>query len=190
MEGIELLMPFNNQKFIRENDEAPIEIVVRPAINCDARAILGLLQQVGRETDYLVTGPKGSSYTIDQQRQLLEEYQKAPRSILLVAEVDDQLVGIANVSALDQNRQSHVAEVGVALVQEYWGYGVGSILVEETIRFARHSSIEVLTLEVVAQNQRAIGLYEKFGFELTGRHSKRLKVEYAYYDTHTMELIL
>lgn len=190
MERIDLLMPFDNQKFIRENNEDPIEITVRPATKCDARAILGLLQHVGRETDYLVTGPRGSSYTIDQQRQLLEEYQKAPRSILLVAEVDDQLIGLANVSALDQSRQSHVAEVGVALIQEYWGYGVGSILVEETIRFARESGIEVLTLEVVTENERAIGLYKKYGFELTGTLSKRLKVEFVYYDTQIMELIL
>lgn len=171
-------------------EQEEINLMIREAEPIDARAILGLLRHVGRDTNYLTFGPEGSPYDVNQERQLIRKFQESPTSIFLIIEVDDQIVGVANLITLDQVKEQHVAEVGICIIQEYWGYGIGKILVEELIYFARQVDLKVLTLEVVTENTRAIRLYEKFGFKQCGRLSMRIKNKLKYYDTFVMELIL
>lgn len=180
----------NYNKYVHEAADEPIETIIRVAEPIDAKAILGLLRHVGKDTPYLSVGPEGANMKVDQQIDLITRYNESTNNIMLVAESDDQIVGMATVAVIDNNRQSHVAEIGVSIIKEYWGYGIGSILTEEMIQFASYADIKVLTLEVVTQNKRAIKLYEKFGFNIVGTLSKRLKSEYHYYDTYTMERLI
>lgn len=177
-------------KYVNQSENEPIETIIRVAQAQDARAILGLLKHVGKDTPYLSVGPKGVNFTVDQQVDLIERYNDSLNNIMLIAESDDQIVGIATVAVIDNDRQSHVAEIGISIIKEYWGYGIGSILTEEIIEFARHAELKVLTLEVVTENRRAVSLYEKYGFNVAGTLSKRLKNDCVYYDTFVMELIL
>ena len=177
-------------KYVHESEHEPIETIIRVAEAVDAKAILGLLKHVGKDTPYLSVGPKGVNLSVDQQVDLIYRYNDSQNSIMLIAESDDQIVGMATVAVIDNDRQSHVAEVGISIIKEYWGYGIGSILTEEIIEFARHADIKVLTLEVVTKNKRSVSLYEKYGFNVAGTLSKRLKNEFIYYDTFVMELIL
>lgn len=177
-------------KFNPFEEEEAIEVNIRPVRECDARALLALMELVGQETPYLVTGPKGLPYSVEEEKEILRSYEESQRSIMFIAEVDDQIVGTANLSAHSREREAHVAELGITIIKEYWAYGIGSIFMEELIDFATHSGIEVISLEVVTENERAIKLYEKFNFSTVGTLSKRLKVDCSYYDTHIMELLL
>ena len=58
--------------------------------------------------------------------------------------------------------------MAIALIQKYWSRGIGSAMFEEMIRIAKEHSVEQLELEVMEGNDRAIRLYEKFGFERFG----------------------
>ena len=62
----------------------------------------------------------------------------------------------------------HRADVAIALIQKYWGRGIGTAMFEEMIHIAKERGIEQLELEVMEGNDRAIRLYEKFGFERFG----------------------
>lgn len=167
-----------------------IEITVRQAEVTDARAIIGLSRHLGRETDYLSFGRDGLQLTVAEERSIITAYQAAPTSILLLTETDGQIIGLSSVKVLDQGKQAHVAEVGVSLIEEYWGYGIGSMMLSALIEFAQAVDLKVLTLEVITENQRAINLYRKFHFETVGQLSKRIKSPYGYYDTYIMERIL
>ena len=167
-----------------------ISLTLREAEENDARAILGLMRHVGRNTNYLSVGPSGLDLSVSEEEAFIRRYARSERSLLLLAEVDDQLIGIANLSALSGVKQNHVAEVGLAIVKEYWGYGIGKLLVEEMIEFAKKVNIRVLTLEVVTENQRAIKLYQHFGFEQKGQLSQRLRHGIIYYDVYVMEKVL
>lgn len=163
---------------------------IRQADPNDARAILGLMRHVGRETGYLNFGPEGTDLSVVQQKSLIENYARLDNCVMLIIEVDDQIIGVANLAALDQHKQKHVAEIGVSIIKEYWGLGIGSFLVEALLDYAEQVSLRVLTLEVVVENERAIRLYERFGFDKRGRLSQRLKDGYRYYDTYMMEKVL
>lgn len=164
-----------------------IEVTIRQAEATDAKAILGLSRHIGKETDYLTFGPEGIQLSVEEEMRRVLAYKAAPNSIMLLSETDGQIIGLASVKALDDDRQAHVAEIGLSLIAEYWGYGIGSMMLEAQIEFAQAVGLEILTLEVVTENSRALKLYEKFGFERVGRLSRRLKANYHYYDTYIME---
>lgn len=172
------------------NYKDDISVLIRQANTKDAKAIIALTSTVGAETNYLTFGSEGIEMTVEQEERLINTYNQSVSALLLVAEVNKKIVGLANVAPIDFNRQSHVLEIGVSIIKEYWGIGLGTSLVETLINFANDIKSEVLTLEVVKDNYRAIRLYKKLGFEICGKLSRRLKVGTVYYDTYIMELLL
>lgn len=77
--------------------------------------------------------------------------------------------------------EAHVNNVAVA--PAYQGRGLGSLLMRDLIESARARGIDAITLEVGASNDRAIGLYRRFGFESVGVRKK-------YYDNTEDALIM
>jgi ribosomal-protein-alanine N-acetyltransferase len=66
--------------------------------------------------------------------------------------------------------ESQVAEVAVH--PDFRRKGIARALVEETLADARMRGSSVATLEVRDGNVAARGLYERFGFTVTGRRSR------------------
>ena len=83
-------------------------------------------------------------------------------------ESDGEIAGNCQLSFHNKPKTRHRADVAIALVQKYWGLGIGSAMFEEMIRIAKEHGVEQLELEVMEGNDRAIRLYEKFGFERFG----------------------
>lgn len=94
---------------------------------------------------------------------------------MYTAKEDGEIIGIAHVSRL-KRRMSHRASIGVSVRRCAWHRGVGTALMEKLIAFARNNSLEQLELEVRSDNERAIRLYEKFGFTKVGTIPAFLKV--------------
>lgn len=183
-------MTQEHKEHLQHIDHNEIDLIIRQAEPNDARAILGLTRQIGKETNFLTFGSEGIDLTVQQEMDLIDRFMRAPKSLMLVVEVDDQIIGLANIAAFSIEKQGHVAELGVSLIQEYWNYGIGGMLVEALIDFAREVGLKVITLEVVVDNVRAVKLYEKYNFEIRGTLQKRLKYQHNYYDSYIMELVL
>ena len=72
-----------------------------------------------------------------------------------------------------------------------WGQGIGTRLVEELLRFARETAgAQIVSLEVRADNERAIRIYEKLGFETVGRFKGFLKIDGELVDRPIMQNML
>ena len=65
---------------------------------------------------------------------------------------------------------------------------VGSAIMETLIELAKEASLKNVELGVYADNERAIALYKRFGFEEIGRHRGRFCVDGEYYDEILMDL--
>ena len=167
-----------------------IDTIIRQAEPNDARALIGLTKHVGKETNYLTFGPEGIDLTVAQEMDLIQTFAVSEKNLMLVVEVDDQIIGMGNLATFGSQKQAHVAEIGLSLIQEYWGYGIGRLLMEDLFDFAIEVDLKVITLEVVKDNQRAVKLYERFDFEIVGTLKQRLKHNCTYYDSYIMELIL
>jgi ribosomal-protein-alanine N-acetyltransferase len=82
----------------------------------------------------------------------------------LVAEDGGRVVGYAGLSAV-----AGTADVQtIAVASEYWGGGLGSMLLAELVRQAVESGCGEVLLEVRVDNDRAQRLYQRFGFQPIG----------------------
>ena len=106
-------------------DKQDVEVIIRQAEVGDARAILGMLSQIRQESPYVVLAD--NSDDVEAQVTIIEQYDQHPHALMLVSEVDGQLVGFATVQPQNLPALAHVAEIGVCLIAEYWGYGIGSL---------------------------------------------------------------
>ena len=61
------------------------------------------------------------------------------------------------------------------MLKEYWGLGIGKALLEGCIECAIKAGFEQVELEVVAENERAVKMYEKAGFVEYGRNPRDFK---------------
>jgi RimJ/RimL family protein N-acetyltransferase len=67
---------------------------------------------------------------------------------------------------------------------------VGSRLLEELERLARAEGVHRLELTVLEDNERAVALYRRLGFEAEGRRRDSLKVEGRYVDELSLAKLL
>lgn len=56
---------------------------------------------------------------------------------------------------------------GMGIAPEYRGSGVSNLLMEAALKVYSEEGVEVATLEAIKENERAIRLYQKFGYEIT-----------------------
>lgn len=92
-------------------------------------------------------------------------------SLQLVAEVEGQVVATAGLfTAAPSPRRRHALGLGITVAQPWQGQGVGRALMAALCEWAdRWAGILRIELTVFADNQRAIALYQAFGFEIEGR---------------------
>lgn len=143
-----------------------IDLTIREAIPTDAVALLKTTRQIGQETEFLVMDEKGINLPEELLAIQLEELYESSMNVLFVALLGDKIVGTASLKTSPEKRISHIAELGISILKDYWGIGLGSILMEELLSWAEENqAIYRLELTVQEQNTVAVHLYEKFGFQ-------------------------
>lgn len=111
----------------------------------------------------------------------------AERNIFLVAEVDGKIIGFARVEGNKLSRFRHKAEFGICILKEYWGYGIGTVLLENILMWADSAGIKKVSLTVVETNVKAIELYRKYDFVEEGLLiNDRIHKDGRYYNTVIM----
>ena len=166
-------------------------LLLRETVPDDAPKVLAYLNRVGGESDNLLFGENGFPMAEDRERAFLELQRRAEKSLLLAGFVGDELVSISSVDALTaRERVSHRAGLSVTVGKDCWGLGIGRRAMEALISFAKSAGLEVLQLEVRADNAPAIALYEKVGFQKMGLYKKFMKVNGRDFDAWYMNLYL
>ena len=134
-------------------------LAIRLADVADADAIARLLDQLGYPTEYVEVPER------------LERLRANHRAAVLLAERDDEVVGLATVHILSVlNRHRDVAWLTALVVDESArGAGVGRRLVEAAEEFARQSDCERLSVTTHEHRTDAQSFYARVGLEPTGR---------------------
>lgn len=67
----------------------------------------------------------------------------------------------------------------VSVIKEYQGNSIASKLLSNTINYAKENKFNKILLEVYKTNNKAIKLYEKYGFKMIKQSNDKIIMEYS-----------
>jgi RimJ/RimL family protein N-acetyltransferase len=176
-------MIVNQKEIIIKN----LRYIIRSAVEQDAKNLSEVRVQIDGETENL-DREQGEAY-IDESgfKQIIKNDTESDNHLFLVAEADGKIIGFSRCEGNKLKRTSHKVEFGVCVLKDYWGYGVGKNFLEETVHWADANRIKKISLSVLETNEKAIKLYEKYGFEVEGILRKdKILSDGNYYNTILM----
>ena len=114
--------------------------------------------------------------------------QAPEEAFSLVAVVDDRIVGLLTIDTFpNRPRRRHVGRIGISVHAELQGKGVGTALMAAAVNVADNwLNLTRLELEVYADNQAGIRLYERFGFTYEGTLRQHAFRNGKYVDSNVM----
>ncbi|MDD4779462.1 MAG: GNAT family N-acetyltransferase [Tissierellia bacterium] len=167
------------------------DVVIREALKSDAKDVIDFYNVVGGETDFLSFGKNEFNVTVEFEENYLFNISNEENSILILALIDDLIIGAASINSPQKRRLKHVGTLGIVIRQEYCKLGLGKILINELINWAKSNNItKKISLITRCDNEFAIELYKNLGFEIEGVLKKENYEKGKYYDTITMGLLL
>jgi RimJ/RimL family protein N-acetyltransferase len=102
--------------------------------------------------------------------------------------MNSKIVGLLDFSNGHRQRIAHTGEFGMSVEKSVRDQGIGSLLLQVLIDWAaQNETIEKIGLNVHSNNERAIALYKKMGFEIEGIRKRDLEYgDGQYVDTTVM----
>lgn len=149
--------------------------IFRSPTEDDADALLEYLRITAGETDFLLRYPEECTMTVEQERAFLRRSLQDPNTVMILCEVNGKIAGNCNLARHNKLKTRHRASIGIALMREFWGLGIGTAMFEEMFCLGKELGIEQLELEVFEDNHRAMALYQKMGFQIAAEHPKAIK---------------
>ena len=176
------------KKVILKTGEA---VVIREAVKADAFKIIQHLKKVGDESVFLSFNGAEFDTSLEEEENIIQKHHDAENKILLVAEWEEEIIGVSNILATHKEKMKHMGELGISVVQAHWNKGLGYQMILYLIDWAKANPIiRKLNLEVQVNNTSAINLYSRLGFEKEGLRSRGTLLDGEFYDLLLMGLII
>lgn len=131
-----------------------MDIILRDMKEDDIEDILEI------ESQSFTTPWDKNAFLVELRENILAQY--------IVAEADEKVIGYAGIWKI--LNEGHITNI--AVLKDYRGKGVGSLLIEGLIWYCMKNDIDRMTLEVRKSNTIAQNLYKKYGFVESGIRPK------------------
>lgn len=136
--------------------------MIRPAELSDARQLQAVNAAIVR-ADRGVVMEVSEIRPTDHWRAHIARFLH-PGDLLLVAEVDGVVVGSLDIERIPVDSLYHNAELSMGVTPTHQGLGLGRALVDAGLEWSIDHEIGRLELYCLADNHRALALYESVGF--------------------------
>ena len=159
-----------------------MDYTIRPAGPEDAAGITALRRMPG-------VFEQAASLPSDRSRRM-EELLRQPgqnRHFLVAVSPDNTVLGLVMLTVESNPRRRHAGGLGIMVRTDCQGRGVGSALMKAALELADNwLMLRRVELEVYADNEGAIRLYQRLGFETEGRKRAAAVKDGAYVDLLVM----
>jgi putative acetyltransferase len=157
------------------------EILIRRADPSDAQALARIYSSPSVVWGTLQL-PYGSVQLWQKRLEFNDEH------FLYVAVIENEVVGSIGLHLNPTRpRRKHVAGIGMGVRDDWQGKGVGTALMQAVLDLAdKWLNITRIELEVFTDNEPAIRLYKKFGFEIEGTLRRHAFRDGEYVDSYYM----
>ena len=162
-----------------------MDLKVLPIAEEHIEGFRSVLDSVARERRYLafLEAPSLDESRGFVRRNIAKGYPQC------VALLDGKVVGWCDILPIDRPTMAHGGVLGVGVLQEYRGRGIGTALIQATIDKAGAIGLSRIELTVREQNARAIALYERLGFVREGIKRNAVRVDGTYENLVCMGLV-
>lgn len=144
-----------------------MDFYIRPIEIKDAKDIHELRRMVGVFENILGI----PSEQLKKSENFISNIDNNQHHFVAITKLDngkEMVIGSAGLTAF-QNRRRHSGAMAIMVHRDYQSKGVGRALMKEVINMADNWLMLVrIELTVFEDNERAIHLYEKFGFRIEG----------------------
>lgn len=163
--------------------------LLRARTEADLDVLFGLASDLATWEERNPSAP--AALTRDQYEARLNralESGDSNESITFVVDVEGKAVGTA--SLFDVDSLARHAEVGINLVSDARGQGIGTSAILQLVEFGFvRRNLRRLHLQAIASNTGALRAYEKAGFVVEGRQRDHAWVRGAYEDIVIMGML-
>lgn len=182
-------MKFEQRKLVLKDGR---EILLRHVAVEDAERIIPFVQGFVYDAEFVPLSTGEFNPTLEEERAILKNYVERTNSLFLVAEsANGTIVGNINIDGNQRKIMRHTAVFGMGMHKEWEGCGLGTALLQHAVDWCRdQSELELLYLQVYAENEAGLALYRKTGFKEHGRMPKVFKQNGRYHDEISMHLVL
>ncbi|QDT45936.1 Putative phosphinothricin acetyltransferase YwnH [Gimesia alba] len=130
----------------------------------DVAGFHAALSSVAGEKKYLLTVEPPP---LDRAREFVKKNVEQNHA-QYVAVAKGSVVGWADIVPVARQSMEHVGHLGMGVVSAYRGQGIGNQLLKNAIAHAWQQGLKRLELEVFADNEPAMRLYRKHGYQVEG----------------------
>lgn len=138
-------------------------MLIRKALSGDGDSIWAILEPVIRA---------GETYPLPREtdRESALAYWFSPEHEVFVAEDNGGVVGTYFLKANQKGGGAHVANCGYMTARHATGRGVARTMCAHSLEHAKERGFRAMQFNfVVSTNERAVRLWQSFGFEIVGR---------------------
>lgn len=106
-----------------------------------------------------------------------------------VALVEGRVAGWCDISSLERPIFAHVGVLGMGVLAQYRGNGIGQALIRSVLETAKVRGLKRIELTVRERNLAALALYRKVGFRVEGIKHQAVFVDDEYENLISMALL-
>lgn len=154
-------MQFNEREILLKNGQ---KATLRSPNGQDAKKMISFLVQSAEETDFLLCYPEERNMPQVVAEKMLTSVLYSPYDMMISFFVEGTIVGNAQISIKREIKTAHRATLALAVLKDFWGLGIGTLLMTEIEKTAKMRGLQQLELSYMEGNTRAKQLYEKMGF--------------------------
>jgi RimJ/RimL family protein N-acetyltransferase len=156
--------------------------IVKTALPMDAEGTREFMYQALSTNKHFIQLPYEFTRSKSEEKKILKNRWNSKNEITLIAVSNSKIIGLLMVNTNSKTRTLHTGEFGIAILKEAQGLGIGNAMMEALLNWAKAlTSLERIELRVHAENEAAIKLYKKFGFNVEGRRIRAIKYDDGIY---------
>jgi RimJ/RimL family protein N-acetyltransferase len=168
------------------------KVHIRIATSQDAHDYKRYLDGIREERLLTLIPPRHSTpRPISKYEKFILKHDGNGESVLFLATENSELIGTIHLTQIERQELGHAVFLGLNVKKTFRGKGIGTVLLLHGMDWAKEKpAIERIELEVLANNQHAISMYEKVGFVKEGVKKSAVKKGSEYIDIIIMGIIL
>jgi len=163
-----------------------MQVEITPIAKIDIADFRACLDRVARERQFLafLEAP-----ALEHMQEFITQglHNRVPR---VVGRIEGRLIGWCDIQLGWPDTLRHRGILGMGVLPEYRGQGIGRRLLENCLTLARQGGVTRVELEARSDNKHALRLYHGMGFEVECIKQRGIRVDDEYKEITAMALLL